>query len=68
MQRRLWESREEFLDTQEHLTVEYSALIKTPQSEIGRIVEYLDLTPSPEQLKMAETFVDPGRLNSFSNR
>ena len=59
-QRWLHLQKEEFLlEYPNHLTVEYSDLLSEPQEQAERVIEYLGLAPSEEQLKAAIRSVRP---------
>ena len=44
----------------DHLTIEFGELLADPRAEIVRIVKYLGIEPTPEQVERAAAFVDPG--------
>jgi GR25 family glycosyltransferase involved in LPS biosynthesis len=49
----LWNSREGFLRTQEHLKIDYKSLLIDPLQEILRIIQYLGLSPLEVQVENA---------------
>lgn len=59
-QRWLWEGKEQLLaQVPDNLAVHYSRLLEAPEEEISRIVEYLGLHPTPEQVAAAVASVKP---------
>lgn len=54
LQRKLWQSVEEFLSNRNHLHIEFEDLIADPKREVRRIVEFLEIEPS---IKYVETAV-----------
>lgn len=59
VQRWLWEHKQVFLSQVEHLTIEYGDLLRSPRTEINRIVDYLGISPSDEQIEQAVAHVRP---------
>ena len=64
MQQILWDALAELFggggdEAHAHLRVEFDALRADPRTEIGRIVEHLDLDPMPEQMEAAVRFIRP---------
>jgi GR25 family glycosyltransferase involved in LPS biosynthesis len=58
-QRWLWAGKTELLAAVPHLTVKYADLLSDPSAEIARIVEYLDIEPTPVQVAKAMQYVRP---------
>lgn len=59
VQRWLWESKNEFLQRVDHLTIDYPNLLTDPACEIDRIVEYLGLEVDDPQRQAAIDHVKP---------
>lgn len=61
--RKLVEARDTALADREHVTVNYNALLADPETEVRKLADALDLTPSDEQLQAAIAHVDPQMQN-----
>jgi hypothetical protein len=61
VQRWLWEGKETFLRDVGHLDVEYDDLLRDPGSQIQRIIDYLEIEPTNEQIAAAIAHVDAGQ-------
>jgi hypothetical protein len=61
VQRWLWEAKEAFLRNVDHLTVEYNDLLRDPLQQIERVIEYLEISPTEEQIATAIAHVDAGQ-------
>jgi len=46
VQRFLWEKKQEFLGTQEHITVQYEDLLDSPEKELKQAIDFLGIHPS----------------------
>ncbi len=57
IQRRLWAAAEEFFSTQAHLRVPFADMLRDPQREVERLVEFLGLPVSAAQCRAAATAV-----------
>jgi hypothetical protein len=55
----LWSALTRFFKQQPHLRIEFSQMMTHPEKEIGRIIEYVGMTPSKEQVKSALRFIQP---------
>jgi hypothetical protein len=53
VQSRLWEAAEAFFATRTFLQIEFANVLREPEHEIERLVEFLDLQPHPSQRKAA---------------
>jgi hypothetical protein len=65
----LWNSKTQFsarLPAQSLLRVEYSELLKRPENEIARVVEFLKLRPSTKQVAKAVSYIDPNKRHIFN--
>ena len=60
LQRWLWDCKLQFLETTDHLSVNYADLLKNPENEISRIIEYLGISPSKSKIAEAACHVQPG--------
>jgi len=58
-QKILWKAAHEFFAKTEHLRVEFTEMLDNPQRQAARIVEYLGLHPTTEQLETAVRFIQP---------
>lgn len=65
LQRELWKRKNEFLKTQDHLTVEYQSLLTDPASVVNEIVEYLKILPTQKQRAAAVAHVQPELRKHF---
>ncbi len=61
LQRHLAEQKEEFLQGQDHITVEYHDMLIDPAREVQRIIEYLKLDPPSALVRAAIDHVQPGK-------
>ncbi len=59
LQRYLWDQKQTGLAGTDHLVMDYKALLAEPKDHIDRIVAYLGIEPSAEQLAATLEFVDP---------
>jgi hypothetical protein len=59
VQRWLWERKAALLDSVDHLAVEFDDLISDPAEQVERIIQYLNLTPSEDQIAHAINHVAP---------
>ena len=59
VQRWLWEEKSKAIDKYAHLTIEYHDLLKDPEREIKRIIEYLGIEPTDDQVQAAISHVQP---------
>ncbi|QNN24030.1 hypothetical protein HED60_17720 [Planctomycetales bacterium ZRK34] len=53
VQRWLWERKAALLEGVDHLTVEFDDLLSNPAEQVERIIQYLNLTPSEDQIARA---------------
>jgi hypothetical protein len=60
-QRWLWEGKERLLSQAVHLTVEYDDLLADPASQVVRIIDFLQLHPSNDQVTKSVNYVRPER-------
>ena len=65
VQRWLWARKQEFLKGVKHLTIEYEDLLARPNLQIKRIVDYLRLSPSQQQLQNALSYVQPDKRHFY---
>tara|TARA_R110000803_G_C11989495_1_gene321983 strand:- start:38800 stop:41313 length:2514 start_codon:yes stop_codon:yes gene_type:complete len=66
LQRFLWERKNDFLAKHVHLEVEYEMLCLDPATQVDRVIDYLAITPTPEQRQTAIDHVRIG-LNRHSS-
>ena len=59
IQQRLWTAVTQFFQAQAHLQIEFAAMMNDPRTEVLRLVEYLELQPTPEQFDAAIASVQP---------
>lgn len=59
VQRKLWTELHRFFSSQDHLRIDYAQMSADPRGQIERIIEFLDLQPSADQLSAALQFVVP---------
>lgn len=62
VQRWLWDQKEQLLakvSSADQLTVEYTALLARPQEQIQRIVAWMGITPTEQQVQGAGAYVQP---------
>ncbi|MCA9164635.1 MAG: tetratricopeptide repeat protein [Planctomycetales bacterium] len=57
IQQRLWDACQQFFAKQPYLRVDYDALLLNPRETIIQLSDYLELTPTADQLDAAVTFV-----------
>lgn len=57
IQTTLWRSAEEFFATQDHLHVDFNDLIADPRREIERLIEYLGIFPTDDQMACSVALV-----------
>lgn len=57
MQRRLYQSCEQYFENKEHLSIEYDDLLSDPVGETRRIAEYLGLDSSDDNVSQAASVV-----------
>jgi tetratricopeptide (TPR) repeat protein len=57
IQRTLWNATETFLQGREHLRIEYDAVLLDPANEARRMIEFLQITPTREQVTQAINMV-----------
>ena len=62
MQRSLWDAVTTFFDRQDHLRLEFAAMMTSPHRQIGHLIDYLDLDPRPDQVAAANGFIQPQAL------
>jgi len=48
-----------FLEKRSYLTVRSHDLLRDPRHELGRVIDYLGLTPAPDQIEAAVAHVEP---------
>ena len=68
-QKWLWDCKTEFLATlpaETVLHIEYSTLLGQPNQVVSHIVQFLNLSPSVQQILKAISYVDPNRRHVFS--
>jgi FkbM family methyltransferase len=53
LQTQLWTAAKSFFESQPHLRIEFENLLREPQREVNRIIEFLELHPSPSDLDSA---------------
>jgi hypothetical protein len=58
-QRWLWEGKQEFLSKVAHLTVEYDELLKAPDVQVSKLVDFLGIRPDDDQVARALSYVKP---------
>lgn len=70
VQRWLWDSKQSFLKSQKHLTVNYTDLLSDPVAQCDRIIDYLEIDPTPDQYRDALSLVDASKrhVNLSSNQ
>lgn len=61
MQRKLDSCSDLFLSTHEHLSVEHGNLVQDPETEIRKVLRYLDLSRSDEEIRAAAGLVRRGK-------
>ena len=59
VQRRLWDAATRFFAGREHLRVQLADLISDPSREVDRIVRYLGVAPTDEQVRAAIRCIRP---------
>jgi len=62
IQRTLWQSTTKFFASQEHLRLDYEAMLENPEREICHIVDYLGLHPNEEQVMNAIRSIKPKKV------
>ncbi len=61
IQKTLWHASEEFFSKQPHLHLDYQDLLQNPQREVLRVIDYLELSPSEENIRYAIEIVEQPR-------
>jgi sulfotransferase family protein len=59
MQKTLWDASAKFLENREHLRIDFAQMMADPRGQITRLVDYLGLEPSAEQLATAIESIQP---------
>lgn len=65
LQRELWKHKNKFLQTQDHLTVDFHSLLADPESVVSEIIEYLKILPTQKQRAAAVAHVRPELRKHF---
>ena len=61
-QRWLWEGKQELLGRcAQKLDIDYDQLLASPQECVNKVIEFLDLSPTDEQLSKAVAYIDAGK-------
>lgn len=55
----LWQGKQEILNSTPHLSIDYDELLRSPESEIEKIIEYLGISPTKAQIEKALAQVRP---------
>ncbi len=66
-QRTLWEATHDFFSGTEHLRIEFADMLDNPRRQAERIIEFVGIQPTEEQLDAAVKFIQP-RDNSRGPR
>jgi hypothetical protein len=58
-QRSLWAATTNFFADREHLRIDFAQMMAEPRQQVLRLVEYLGLKPTAEQLAAATNYIQP---------
>jgi hypothetical protein len=58
-QQLLWAAVTEFFAKQEHLRIDFADLMANPEQQIDRLIDYLGLAPTDQQIAAAKVYVQP---------
>lgn len=58
VQRWLWEEKERFLRSVDHLDIDYTRLLQNPADVVYEMIEYLGISPSDDQINKAIQHID----------
>ncbi len=58
-QRVLWTAVNQFFVEQEHLRIDFADLMANPQQQIDRLIDYLALSPTEQQIAAAKAYIQP---------
>jgi hypothetical protein len=61
LQGTLMAALDKFFAGREHLSVEFADLMSNPRREVERLMQYLQITASAEQIEVAVRFIEPGK-------
>ena len=61
LQGKLMAALDRFFAGREYLAIEFADLMANPRREVERLIEYLQIAASPEQVEAAIRFIEPGR-------
>jgi hypothetical protein len=59
VQQALWSATTNFFDQQEHLRIDFAPMMADPRREVLRLIEYLNLKPTAEQIASATSYIQP---------
>jgi len=59
-QRTLLDALDRFLGGRPHLEIHFSEIMAQPEREVGRLIEFLRITPEPQRISLAIQSITPG--------
>ena len=58
LQRHLWSQKEKYLSDTPHLTIQYHDVLRDPRSQVDRLIEWMEITPTEAQINKACSLVN----------